>query len=345
MADTGVNIVGGRVTGVGVGGFISGGGGYSWKTNQYGLTTDTLLQADMVLPNGDLVTASSSENADLFWAIKGGGNQFGIVYNWRLKTYPQSAQVYGGLRTYTQDQIPSLLQAVNEFSNKNKDAKAQTIPTFNTVSGIPGVSLLGFYDGPDPGTALSYFDAPATTAKPLTDGWKAQSFTSLVRSAPANATAGTRGLFHTVSLKGYSLPLLQTIANQSVYWGTRPFRSATFISYDVEPFLPDWADGNAKDAAWPHANGPLPLNLYFAWLNPADDQFYRQAAIESARLITEQANAEGQNLDQFVLYPNYALDNTPPAQVFGDSLDRLAQLKQRFDPNDVMRQTTYFPFA
>lgn len=109
---TGVNIVGGRVTGVGVGGFLTGGGGYSWKTNQYGLTGDTLLQADLVLPNGTLATASASENSDLFWAIRGGGNKFGIIYNWRLKTVTQSNKVYGGLRTYTVDQIPSLLKAV-----------------------------------------------------------------------------------------------------------------------------------------------------------------------------------------------------------------------------------------
>jgi len=110
LKGTGVNVVGGRVTGVGVGGFIAGGCGYSWKTNQYGLTCDTLLQADMVLPNGTLVTATAESTPDLFWAIKGGGNRFGIVYNWRLKTNPQS-QVYGGLRTYTEDQLEYIANA------------------------------------------------------------------------------------------------------------------------------------------------------------------------------------------------------------------------------------------
>lgn len=101
------------MTGVGVGGFITGGGGFSWKTNQYGLTVDTLIQADMVLPNGDFITASSSSSPDLFFAIKGGGNQFGIVYNFRLATNPQSDLVYGGLRTYTSDQLDGMVKAVN----------------------------------------------------------------------------------------------------------------------------------------------------------------------------------------------------------------------------------------
>lgn len=102
------------MTGVGVGGFIVGGGGYSWKTNQYGLTIDTLLQADMVLPNGDIVTTSASSLPDLFFAIKGGGNQFGIVYNVRLATNPQTDSVWGGLRTYTMDKLPALIKAVDE---------------------------------------------------------------------------------------------------------------------------------------------------------------------------------------------------------------------------------------
>jgi len=107
-------VVGGRVTGVGVGGFITGGGGFSWKTNQYGLTVDTLIHADMVLPTGDLVTTSVTSYPDLFFAIKGGGNQFGIVYNFRLATNPQTDKVYGGLRTYTSDQLPAVIKAVNE---------------------------------------------------------------------------------------------------------------------------------------------------------------------------------------------------------------------------------------
>lgn len=347
LEGTGVNIVGGRVTGVGVGGFLTGGGGYSWKTNQYGLTVDTLQQADMVLPNGTLTTASATQNPDLFWAIKGGGNQFGIVYNWRLKTVPQTSQVYGGLRTYTADQIPAIVQAVADFSAKSTDPKAQTIPTFNTVAGIPGISLLGFYDGPNPGTTLSaYFDAPATTAKAFTDGWKAQSFTDLVRSAPANATAGTRGLFHTVSLKSYSLPVIQQIANQSAYWGTRPLRSGIFISYDVEPFLQNWSDGHAQDAAYPHSNSPLPLNLYFAWTSPLDDDFYAAAAKESARLLTALANSEGQDLSQYTLYPNYAIAGTPASDLFGaQNAARLARLKAQYDPINVMGLTTYFSFT
>lgn len=214
--------------------------------------------------------------------------------------------------------------------------------------GVPGVSLLFFYDDENPGTAVDYFNAPSTSAKPFTDSWKAQSFSDLVRATPSNATAYTRGLFHTVSLESYSLPLLQQIANQSAFWGSRPLRSGTFISYDVEPFLKDWAknaEGQGKAGAWPHETSPLPLNIYYAWTNPLDDEFYRNAAIESAALLTSQAKAEGQQIDDMYLYPNYALSGTPTVQIFGEeNTARLSSLQKQYDPSGVMDHTTYFDF-
>lgn len=65
----GVNVLGGRVTGVGVAGFILG-GGYSWKTNQYGLAIDTVQAFELVLPNGTMTTVTSNSNADLFFGLK-----------------------------------------------------------------------------------------------------------------------------------------------------------------------------------------------------------------------------------------------------------------------------------
>ncbi|UZJ56882.1 hypothetical protein CBS101457_006202 [Exobasidium rhododendri] len=344
LEGTGRMVVGGRVTGVGVGGFITGGGGYSWKTNQYGLTTDTLIHADMVLPNGNLVTASSTSYSDLFFAIKGGGNQFGIIYNFRLATHTQGAMVYGGLRTYTGDQLPVIIKAVNDFSANNTDPKAQIIPTFNTLFDLPQISLLGFYDGTDPGESLSVFDNIPT----FTDGWKQMSYLDLIQSSPSNITGGTRGLFHTVSLQNYSEPLLQQIANQSNFYGTQFLRSATFISYDVEPFLSNYGKfANANGgSAWPHATSPLPLNIYFAWLDPLDDDYYRTAALQSASLLSQLAKQEGQDLSTFTLYPNYAMAGTTANQLYGaQNSAALRAAKAKYDPNNVMALTTFFSFT
>ncbi|PWY97599.1 FAD-binding domain-containing protein [Testicularia cyperi] len=341
LSGTGVGVVGGRVSGVGVGGFTLGGGGYSWITNQRGLTVDTLQSADIVLPDGTLTTASASHNPDLFWAIKGGGNRFGIVYNLRLKTNPQGA-VYGGLRTYTQDQLDEIVNATYGFSENNKDAKAQIIPAFNFVLGQPGVSLLGFYDGDSP-PAEAFAAFNQDKASTFTDDWSSRSFIDLVRSAPSNLTSGQRGAFHTVSLQRYSKELLNLIVSELKYYGTTGLlKSATFISYDVEPFLP--YSQYATDSAWPHSTNALPLNIYFAWTDPGQDAFWQAAIKATANKIAAQAKAEGQKLDNLYLYPNYAVTGTDPAAIYGPNLARLSALRKQYDPKDVMGLTTFFPF-
>lgn len=230
------------------------------------------------------------------------------------------------------------------FSANNKDPKAQIIPTFNTLLDSTGVSLLAFYDGPDPGTAFSAFDGLST----FTDGWGNMTFSDLVRSAPSNVTAGLRGAFHTVSLKSYSEPLLQQIVNQSHYYGTQLLKSAFFISYDVEPFLATYGKYADKlgPSAWPHSTSPLPLNLYFAWLSPSDDDYYRQAIVESANLLSNQAKAEGQDLSSYSLYPNYAITGTNATQLYGDAnAATLRKAKAKYDPQNVMGLTTFFSLA
>ncbi len=73
---------------------------------------------------------------DLFWAIKGGGNKFGIIYNFKLQTVP-AGQIYGGVRTYTADQVDAVVNATLDFSENSKDPKASLLPTFNFLLGQP----------------------------------------------------------------------------------------------------------------------------------------------------------------------------------------------------------------
>ena len=85
------------------------GGGFGWLTRQHGLTIDNLISADVVTPAGELVRASADENADLFWALLGGGGNFGVVTNFVFQLHPVGPEIFAGLFVFPFDQAKSLL--------------------------------------------------------------------------------------------------------------------------------------------------------------------------------------------------------------------------------------------
>ncbi|KAI0808814.1 putative FAD-binding oxidoreductase [Xylaria sp. FL0064] len=132
----GVTAVGGRILDVGVGGLTLG-GGLSWLTDLYDLACDNVVNFQVMLANGSLINANAKINSDLFWALKGGGNNFGIITELNLTTYPLG-QVWGGIRTHTIDQLPEIIKAYYQYQSAlEKDPYANLIvlssPTNSTV--------------------------------------------------------------------------------------------------------------------------------------------------------------------------------------------------------------------
>ena len=103
----------GVVSTTGVGGLTLG-GGHGYLTRKYGLTIDNLLGADMVLADGSFVTVSAEENPDLFWAIRGGGGNFGVVTEFRFQLHPVHT-IVGGPTLWHQEQTTEVMQWFRDF--------------------------------------------------------------------------------------------------------------------------------------------------------------------------------------------------------------------------------------
>jgi FAD binding domain len=105
---------GGTVNHTGVGGLTLG-GGYGWLSGQYGLVIDNLVQATVVIANGSAVVASPTSHPDLFWAIRGGGGNFGIVTEFVLKAYPQRKTVFAGPLIFPPPMVGKLAETIDKW--------------------------------------------------------------------------------------------------------------------------------------------------------------------------------------------------------------------------------------
>ncbi|KAG7139708.1 putative FAD-linked oxidoreductase like protein [Verticillium longisporum] len=178
---TGWNAVGGRIGNVGVGGLLLG-GGLSFLSTQRGWAANSVLEYELVLPNATVVNVTQSNYPDLFLALRGGGNNFGVVASFLLQAYPQG-EIWGGSMFFpsTPKTDTVILNAIRDFTEHYPDEKAAIIPTaILTGAGLVNMwTIFMFYNGPEPpaGTFANF-----TAAKPFLNTCKTRSFRDFVRA-------------------------------------------------------------------------------------------------------------------------------------------------------------------
>lgn len=111
----GLAAVGGTVNHTGIGGLTLG-GGYGWLSGKHGLVIDNLLAVQMVLADGSIVTASDSENTDLFWAVRGAGQAFGVAVEFTYRAHEQKSPVWMGLLLFLPNDLEAIAEAANQIA-------------------------------------------------------------------------------------------------------------------------------------------------------------------------------------------------------------------------------------
>jgi FAD/FMN-containing dehydrogenase len=137
---------GGTVSNTGVAGLTLG-GGLGWLMGQHGLTIDNLVSADVVTADGQLRTARTKNNADLFWALRGGGGNFGVVTSLEYRLHPVS-EVLGGMVIYPLDQARDVLRFYREFCATLPDEAEAYAALLTAPQGMPVAALILGYNGP-----------------------------------------------------------------------------------------------------------------------------------------------------------------------------------------------------
>ncbi|KZV63916.1 FAD-binding domain-containing protein [Peniophora sp. CONT] len=332
---TGVNAPGGRVPGVGVAGF-SLGGGYTFQTSQYGLAIDNIASYELVLPNGTVTTVLPGD--DLFFALRGAFNNYGIVTKFTFVTHPQT-DVYGGLIQISGEYFDDVTKAIASFSNDNTDTKASILPAYQYSNGTSYSTITVYYDAPTaPDNAFfGLLDIPRTISDIKTRSY----YDLLEAQLPiAPIAPGVTAKYASVNVLQYTPTLLETFKELAVSYGQDlAANDSTFLSsFYVEPFDESLFSHGTDSAYPPDRSRPLrPSNIFFSFADDSLYDFFHAKQNEAADKVRAAADAEGQNVGDAFQYSNYGLEEVTAEQLFGANVPRLQAIQAAVDPNGVMK--------
>lgn len=307
------------------------GGGFGWLTRKHGLTVDNLLAAEMVTADGQRVRASAEEHADLFWAIRGGGGNFGVVTQFVFRLHPVGPEVLSGLIVYPFEQAKSLLAQYREYVETIPDElsvwailrKAPPLPFLPEAVHGREVVVFAFMHSGDPaegaqliepvrqfGDAYGEHIGPSPYA-----GWQ-QGFDPLL-------TPGARNYW-----KSHNFAELSDGAVDAVieYTGKLPSpQCEIFIA-----LLGGEANRVAADAmAYAHRNVRFVMNVHGRWDEPSQDG----KCVTWSRDFFEAAKPFAMG----GVYVNFMTEEETDriGAAYGPNYERLARIKQKYDPGNL----------
>ncbi len=330
----GLATTGGLVTTTGVAGFTLG-GGFGWLVRKYGMTIDNLQAVEMILANGKRVSASPAENPDLFWGVRGGGGNFGIVTSFTFKLYPVGPEVYGGALFYPVDKAKDVLSFYNKWTQSLPD-ELSTMSAFLTAPPEPfvpkelvGTQMIAIgvcYTGEkEEGDKL---------LKPLRD--LTPPAIDLVGPIPYVAL---QGMFDATAPKGIHS-----------YWRTQYFNDLTDNTIDtllkqvsnlknLSPFsavhIHHWGGAitrvKQEETAFSHRDARFVINIVGLWMAGDDPDKHINWVRNSSDAVKQFSTGK--------LYLNFMADTGEDkvmAAYGKDKYAKLVQLKNKYDPENLL---------
>ncbi|KAF8253582.1 FAD-binding domain-containing protein [Wilcoxina mikolae CBS 423.85] len=336
----GVLAVGGRVPPVGVGGLITGGGN-SYFSNRYGMACDMVQSFEVVLANGTIFTVSAKKNPDLFKALKGGSNNFGIVTKFNLYTVPSPNGVWGGVTAYTPDKYPKLAKALENYQTKwqIQDPDAAMIQNIFFAQGgaLQAWSSILFHATTDNPVSLQEWK----DVGPVADTTKHTTLPALVREVYASAENQTlRQDFRTLTIGvSSSLYLDITTLFSKAYTpiASVPGLQVTLTFQPMGVSIFEAGEKKGGNVLGVKHIAQTWIDLTPAWSNEADDK--KVLAVGKKFLDDVAKMAEKRGLLYDYLFLNDAAKDQNVIASYGKKQVRfLKSVSARYDPEQVFQK-------
>ncbi|KAF2114827.1 FAD binding domain-containing protein [Lophiotrema nucula] len=336
----GLSVVGGRMAPVGVPGLVLG-GGLSHFSNRRGWACDNVASYELVTASGVPITVSATSYADLYWALRGGGNNFGIVTNFKLASFAQG-QMWGGQRVYLETEFTKVLDAIYQFTvtGSNTDLDAAQIVTFAVAPGIGNLAFANLHYAKPIANAPVFNNWANLTAIDDTTGLRYMSGMADLLNQGAQGP-GAYETWWGISLK-MDRQLLQFIVDTyyAVYATTANVEQILFIMA-IQPVTEGAMKAMQKNGGnavgLNPAKGPyFILNFNAAWTVAADEAKFHHAI--NTIIKTVKAEAKRRGLDNDFVYLNYASEYQDPIGSYGAANKaRLSSISKKYDPTQVFQ--------
>jgi FAD/FMN-containing dehydrogenase len=334
----GLAVTGGRLADTGVGGLTLGGGS-GWIERKYGFTVDSLLSAEVVTADGQLLVASADRNPDLFWALKGGGGNFGVVTGFEFQLHEVGPLVYGGMMLFPIDAAVDLLKAYRGFMDDAPDEicggsailcapPEEFVP--EPVRGKPVLAIIACYVGPVEAGERAF--APLREWEPALEMLGPMPYTAIQGLiAPGNPP----GRHHY-----WKAGLLGELSDEAIetYVARASDVISPFTAMLMLPLGGAFARVDEDSTPLAYRGAKWDYHLLGQWADSSETERNVEWVRDVDRAMSEYAEAG--------VYVNFTGDPTASAVEAGfgpEKYARLVEIKRAYDPENVFRSNTNIP--
>ena len=310
----------GQISDTGIAGLTLG-GGYGWLSRRHGLACDNLVAADLITADGKLRRVSAQDNADLFWAIRGGGGNFGVVTSFDYRLHEQQAQVYAAYISYPLENLRAVMELYEETTAHGPRELSLDLSIEASDRGDPLVAIYACYSG-DPAKGPALIAPFEKVAKQFQGGHGVESYERVQHQSDGPHLSNNLHYLKAGLVTGFKPELIEVLQ--------REFRPSAQVFIYMQNASGAVGDVAPDATAFWNRKSMTNLMIMGSWKNAADTEQHRatiRAGWDKVAPFTQG------------FYVNLSDGDQQPgtSRAYGSNYPRLAQIKKQYDPRNQFR--------